>query len=226
MLGRLGRGAGGSRTGISGAAVCMTGTCRVRCVQQRLARVMSSGKVGEPRAGCLRGLDHSAVRLSGGLAAQRAEDTMTAALRDVSSAFSCRETFLSRSPEPDQSQACQSKSLPCHRHRCPYFCCGTIAYAFAECRLAVVSGWVAITRSMPPTATALTFLEMLARFSLRRHRKANAYQAPGLFRDLRLLDEQRPPESRPYLTTRSYGSTKGPRSAHIGLGAAPSSADR
>ena len=71
---------------------------------------------------------------------------------------------------------------------------------------------------MPPTAKALTFLEMLARFSLRRHRKANAYRAPGWFRDLRLLDEQRPPESCPYLTTRSYGSTKGPRSAHIGLG--------
>ena len=86
--------------------------------------------------------------------------------------------------------------------------------------MAVVSGWVAITRSMPPTAKALTFLEMLARFSLRRHRKANAYRDPGLFRDLRLLDEQRPPESRPYLTTRSYGSTKGPRSAHIGLGRA------
>ena len=68
---------------------------------------------------------------------------------------------------------------------------------------------------MPPSATALTFLEMLARFSLRRHRKANAYRAPGLFHDLRLLDEQRPPESRPYLTTWSYGSTKGPRSAHI-----------
>ena len=100
------------------------------------------------------------------------------------------------------------------------FRCGTTAYAFAECQLAVVRGWVAITRSMPPTAKVLTFLEMLARFSLRRHRKAKSYRASGLFRDLRLLDEQRPPESRPYLTTRSYGSTKGPRSAHIGLGRA------
>eukprot|EP00964_Phaeocystis_antarctica_P135317 scaffold99697_cov59-Phaeocystis_antarctica.AAC.3 len=89
------------------------------------------------------------------------------------------------------------------------------------CRVSVGSNkQLATTRSMPPTAKALTFLEMLARFSLRRHRKANAYRTPGLFRDLWLLDEQRPPESCPYLTTRSYGSTKGPRSAHIGLGRA------
>ena len=41
-------------------------------------------------------------------------------------------------------------ALPCRRHR-HHFCCGTTAYAFAECRLAVVTGWVAITRSVPPT---------------------------------------------------------------------------
>jgi hypothetical protein len=108
-------------------------------------------------------------------------------------------------------------ALPCRRHR-HHFCCGTEAYAFAECRLAVVTGSVAITRSVPPTAKALTFLEMLARFSLRRHRKANGYRTPGLLHKLRLLDEQRPTERRPHLTTRSYDSTKGPRSAHIGLG--------
>ena len=108
-------------------------------------------------------------------------------------------------------------ALPCRRHR-HHFCCGTTAYAFAERRLAVVTGWVAIARSVPPTHP--TFLEMLARFSLRRHRKANVYRAPGLLHDLRLFDEQRPTERRPYLTTRSYGSTKGPGSAHIGLGRA------
>ena len=45
-------------------------------------------------------------------------------------------------------------ALPCRRHR-HHLCCGTTAYAFAECRLAVVTGWVAITRSVPPTAKAL-----------------------------------------------------------------------
>ena len=88
-------------------------------------------------------------------------------------------------------------ALPCHRHRRPYFCCGTTAHAFAECRLAVVSGWVVIPRSMPPTAKALTFLGMLARFSLQRRCKANVYRAPGLFHYLRLLDEHRPPERLP-----------------------------
>jgi hypothetical protein len=65
--------------------------------------------------------------------------------------------------------------------------------------LAAVSGCVAITGSMPPTAKALTFLEMLARLSYWRHRKANACRPPGLFHDRRLLDEQRPTERRPYL---------------------------
>ena len=41
-------------------------------------------------------------------------------------------------------------ALPCRRHR-HHFCCGTTAYAFAERRLAVVTGWVAIARFVPPT---------------------------------------------------------------------------
>ena len=133
-----------------------------------------------------------------------------------------RNTYGGDGGKADQSHKHVSRrrpALPCRRQR-HHFRCGTTAYAFAECRLAVVSDWVAITRSVPPTAKALTFLEMLARFSLRRHRKANVHRAPGLFHARRLLDEQRPTGRRPYLTTRSYGSTKGPRSAHIGLGRA------
>ena len=158
------------------------------------------------------------------VASQRSELRPQSLLRYgmFSSAFPNWEIFLRRSQSQIRAKHVSRVRpvLPCHRHCRPYFCCSTTAYAFAERRLAVFSGWVATTRSMPPTATALTFLEMLARFSLRRHRKADSYRAPGRFHDHRLLDEQRPPESRPYLTTRSYGSTKGPRSAHIGLGRA------
>ena len=124
----------------------------------------------------------------------------------------------------DQSQACQSKEASSALPPSPPPVFLLRHHSIRLCRVSVGSNkQLATTRSMPPTAKALTFLEMLARFSscgATARGKANAYRAPEWFRDLRRLDEQRPPESRPYLTTRSYGSTKGLRSAHIGLGRA------